>query len=1012
MRLSAYFLAAVWAAGLAIAEASVSEECWNPDLSLNATNVDVLANCTLYTYQCVGGDTGLTFVTTPPPPPNCTTKTEYNVFFSDYNMTGPLVVPRMVETDQISFQGLLIRNRNSSGGIDREVRPLRVDSIEFPDLVNITESGMFINYATNVSSLKLPKLENIRGSFNLDLSGGPAISLSFPSLRIVQYSILIQGKIDELSFPALNSSQVINITSTGDLDCVAFAATVVNTTLWPTGFKEIPESLECTSNKNSIKTHPVPAEDTSGSIDVSWFRGDFLLLAVLVGSMKRALSNAAYAPNNSRGMTFSTLTLGAMKKAASEEPPQCVDLTGAPPSLNPRRAFGTVPPPVPVSVSAPLQTYEGWNPAAGGMGYGVGISGQELLPQFQAGAMGAVGSQQMMQAGWQVPYPFQDGGIFGMGGEPYLDLPPGGEYMDPFVEGYGHVGDQEMGFDAVMAQDVNVGEVSEECSMSQDVYEKLTAELPVLTKLYLGDRVSLLQLYNHGLDYSNLCMPFFHRPTLNLENLPPQLILTICSLGACTSDDEAIRETGKAIHTHVWRQTFLAAMDARQVDVWTLQTMVLLEHIGFYALSRSAHEKADVFHAMVVTLARRSSLLAQNFDSSNGSRLSLEKQWEEWAERETIIRVAYTIFIHDVDYTIHFMHPALLTLGMLKLPLPSPPSLWLVKSAADWSRQTKNSRPPPRTSSLRTLRSALELLIPVHCTHSRPRRRATLQLFCSSAFTLQILVHGLASAVFEHKFRGVEAGYSPSLQLLQIRDFEEGLASWMVCFERLAPETGCTELARSALVTYHFTSILLRESLSDILMAAGTAYSWGRAVTPQRAQDAFLPLVSTQPVGQDAYRHALKILSLCVEDEDGTANSGGVRRVLHPLYLTYNTFIAVLVLWAYALGLSRTYSAKAGEPQPVQALWAVQSGKLKKVDPAGRARVPGTRGNEAAALSGILERGFAKPEIGAEEIERIRGDVRGLMRMVRGRLEGSAWELSHEAMRVLDALLDKNGFMD
>lgn len=30
---------------------------------------------------------------------------------------------------------------------------------------------------------------------------------------------------------------------------------------------------------------------------------------------------------------------------------------------------------------------------------------------------------------------------------------------------------------------------------------------------------------------------------------------------------------------------------------------VLIEHIGFYALSRSAHEKADVFHAMVITVS-------------------------------------------------------------------------------------------------------------------------------------------------------------------------------------------------------------------------------------------------------------------------------------------------------------------------------------------------------------------------------------------------------------------------
>lgn len=131
-----------------------------------------------------------------------------------------------------------------------------------------------------------------------------------------------------------------------------------------------------------------------------------------------------------------------VNESSSESPPQ---------QQRPmRQAFGTVPIPVPASVSAPLQTYGSWTPAVGGMGYGVGISGQELLPQFQTGVMDAVGSQQMMQAGWQVPYPFQDGGIFGMGGEPYLELPPGGEYVDPFAEGYGHVGDQEMDFVSIV----------------------------------------------------------------------------------------------------------------------------------------------------------------------------------------------------------------------------------------------------------------------------------------------------------------------------------------------------------------------------------------------------------------------------------------------------------------------------------------------------------------------------------------------------------------------------------
>ena len=102
----------------------------------------------------------------------------------------------MVEAQQLALQGYFTQNRNSSGGVDRTVRPLRVDSIEFPDLVNITEWGMSVMYAHNLSSLKLPKLENIRGTLNLDLSEGPAISLSFPGLRLAFSGILIKGKID------------------------------------------------------------------------------------------------------------------------------------------------------------------------------------------------------------------------------------------------------------------------------------------------------------------------------------------------------------------------------------------------------------------------------------------------------------------------------------------------------------------------------------------------------------------------------------------------------------------------------------------------------------------------------------------------------------------------------------------------------------------------------------------------------------------------------------------------
>lgn len=131
-----------------------------------------------------------------------------------------------------------------------------------------------------------------------------------------------------------------------------------------------------------------------------------------------------------------------VKQSSSTSPPQQ--------QIPMRQSIVPIPHPVPASVPAPLQTYDGWAPPIQGMGYGVEMSGQELLPQFSGGLVDVVGSQQMIQAGWQVPYPFQDGGIFGMGGEPYLELTPGGEYVDPFAEGYGNMGDHDMGIVSVL----------------------------------------------------------------------------------------------------------------------------------------------------------------------------------------------------------------------------------------------------------------------------------------------------------------------------------------------------------------------------------------------------------------------------------------------------------------------------------------------------------------------------------------------------------------------------------
>ena len=417
----------------------------------------------------------------------------------------------------------------------------------------------------------------------------------------------------------------------------------------------------------------------------------------------------------------------------------------------------------------------------------------------------------------------------------------------------------------------------------------------------------------------------------------------------------------------------------------------------------------------------------EGLGSSRGSHkvCSLLILWEMSGTLKHISRLAHIIFVHDIQYSIHFMHPSLISVGMLKIPLPSSPETWQATTAVEWERQMGLSRQPSRARSIRSLQASIGLLFPLRSDHPSHGKREALQEFSSSPLTMQILVHGIASTVCEHRFRTVESACAPSINLLKIGEFEEALARWHTCFDSMSKENRETESGRSALVTYHFVAILLRESLSDIQMAAGTAYSWGRVVTPQRAQEAFLPLVTTNPVGRDAYCHGLKILGLCMDDTTEQLQSQR-QSSPRPLYLTYNAFIGVLVLWAYALGLGREKAPP--RRQSTDTFLTAMRDVRKQSNEAG----PSSR-NDTSVLGKIMEREFNKPAMNSQEVENIRSDVRLLMEMVKARLTNTSWEIctsyihitdlssqscdtndhtGQEARRILDSLLERNAFVN
>ncbi|EZF25886.1 hypothetical protein H112_01899 [Trichophyton rubrum D6] len=529
-------------------------------------------------------------------------------------------------------------------------------------------------------------------------------------------------------------------------------------------------------------------------------------------------------------------------------------------------------------------------------------------------------------------------------------------------------------------------------------HERILNHCSDLLNTPLKDHIRMNQILRWALDYCDIYMPFFHRPTLNLSRSPPVLLLALCSLGAFLSRTQEYYEVGKLLHRHVWSQTIEKPLMSARVEMPFIQTLVVLEHICTYAMARHEHEMSEIVHGIIVTLARRNNLMTEGPNREGGSRQSPDVRWREWAQRESVIsRIAHTIFVNDVQYMVYFSHHALLSVGMMKIPLPSRQSLWDAPSAVKWEDEMRQLKKTTRSryfsldsavQSILSMKDAEHMREVLHW-HSTP-----------SPLSLHILIHGITSAIGDAKYRSVSSSSSLVIRELQRLEFDSALAYWRDQFDQLSgPDQRC-QLSWCALVMYDFSAVLLRNNLSDIQMAAGSAFSSGRTVTPQVAQAAYTRLVSTDPVCHDSYLHALEVVGLCIEEGTGNCSVKPGLGVLlsqpisqpRPLWQTYCAFLGLLVLWARALGLenkeqSRNVSRIGLRQFSLQA-------------------IPSTA---ATILANMHHREQAQFSAASVEVQVLKSELRELIGTVSDRLSASSWEISHEAARILTSLVEREG---
>ncbi|KFY29858.1 hypothetical protein V494_08430 [Pseudogymnoascus sp. VKM F-4513 (FW-928)] len=277
MKLSNY-LVSVSLVALADALTPYNKECGYPrNVGLNSSNSDIFVRCAETTYFCNGtlhGGTEWFSIngTNEPIPADCR-KDMYTLGgFPDYS--GPIALPGLTELSNVHISGTYNGSR-----VDNRFTliPTKVTSIDLPDLENISLGDLLIDNGDSIPSLNVPKLRHIKQSLKLNFTGGPAINLTFPSLLDIGGLILLDGEIDAIDFPALNTtSYPIVVNSTGNIDCDAFAAKVVNLTNY--------NGVNCTSKKGTVTLNPERPPVPEPEVTSAAFKnhGDYLALTGLL----------------------------------------------------------------------------------------------------------------------------------------------------------------------------------------------------------------------------------------------------------------------------------------------------------------------------------------------------------------------------------------------------------------------------------------------------------------------------------------------------------------------------------------------------------------------------------------------------------------------------------------------------------------------------------------------------------------------------------------------------------
>lgn len=369
----------------------------------------------------------------------------------------------------------------------------------------------------------------------------------------------------------------------------------------------------------------------------------------------------------------------------------------------------------------------------------------------------------------------------------------------------------------------------------------------------------------------NTTYPLIHMPTFEPSQAEPLLLLSILLLGA-TYSDKGAHQVAVCIHDVIRPSIFAHAGFSPRPELWTLQTILLVECFGKSRAGQRQHDFSHLFHGLLINLIRRSdcqsvtrqpsppSLDRSGDEHGHDDPVALDDQWKRWAESEQKKRLALLCFMWDTQHAVLFCQSLCMSAFELRCAMPCNQNIWEAPNAETWAATWRRSAggggggggdgstttPPTLPMFLPTLKSYLS---PGSAAAAAGGEGRGLQDF--NALSLVLVLHGIMSIAWDMQRRDQTSLGVNSILTGQGRTtsswrdlLSDAYNRWKLDFDQYCADASASSsdgavagewLAFGAAYrsVYHAAQALLHMDFLDIQIYAGARHILGRPVQQQ-----------------------------------------------------------------------------------------------------------------------------------------------------------------------------------